>query len=286
MKMTRSRFTIALVLLAGASAFGQDGGYRMHMRPGPPGGPMGPGGGDFAFLGAEFGFPGKVVKGAPYTAQAVTQYTQTLADGNHIQKTNTAAVARDSEGRTRIEQSMAAIGSMTASSAAAKAVFIHDPVAGVSYALNPDAHIASQTQMHVPNVSGQDATPRPARPGFGAASPAGASRRQSLAQRKVEDLGTQVIDGTSAQGKRITRTIPAALAGSDRDLAIVTETWYSPELQAVVMSKTSDPRSGDSVYKLTNINRAEPDHALFSVPSDYTIQTGRPNHGAGRSANQ
>ena len=97
-----------------------------------------------------------------------------------------------------------------------------------------------------------------------------------MSNLKTDDLGTQVIDGLAVQGKRITRTIPAAQAGSERDIEVVTETWTSPELQMVVMSKTSDPRFGDSIYKLTNISRAEPDPALFTVPSDYQVQQGRP----------
>ena len=38
------------------------------------------------------------------------------------------------------------------------------------------------------------------------------------------------------------------------------------------MSKRTDPRMGETVYKLTNINRSEPLPALFQVPSDYTIR--------------
>jgi len=88
---------------------------------------------------------------------------------------------------------------------------------------------------------------------------------------KSEELGSQVMEGVSVQGKRVTRTIPAGEIGNERPLEIVTETWFSPELQVVVMSRTSDPRSGDSVYKLTNVSRAEPDRALFEVPADYHV---------------
>ena len=46
---------------------------------------------------------GKVVKGAPYSAQAVTETTQVLPDGNRINRKNVSTIARDSEGRTRRE---------------------------------------------------------------------------------------------------------------------------------------------------------------------------------------
>jgi hypothetical protein len=38
------------------------------------------------------------------------------------------------------------------------------------------------------------------------------------------------------------------------------------------MSKHTDPRFGESTYRLTNINRTEPARSLFEVPSDYTVK--------------
>ncbi len=63
-----------------------------------------------------------------------------------------------------------------------------------------------------------------------------------------------MIQGVSAQGKRVTRAIPAGKEGNEKEIDIVTETWYSPDLQVVVMSKTSDPRFGESVYQLNAIS--------------------------------
>jgi hypothetical protein len=57
----------------------------------------------------------------------------------------------------------------------------------------------------------------------------------------------------------------------------VFETWYSPELQTVVMSKHSDPRMGENTFRLTNLNRNEQPRSLFEVPPDYTIQEGGPS---------
>jgi hypothetical protein len=43
------------------------------------------------------------------------------------------------------------------------------------------------------------------------------------------------------------------------------------------MSRRSDPRMGETVYRLTNVSRSEPAHALFEVPADYTVtDAGRP----------
>ena len=88
-----------------------------------------------------------------------------------------------------------------------------------------------------------------------------------------QDLGKQIIEGVEAEGTRTTITIPAGEIGNERPIEIVSERWYSPELQLVVMTRNSDPRSGETTYKLTNINRTEPAKTLFEVPSDYTIKT-------------
>jgi len=237
---------ISTVGLFAASLFGQTPGPRM-------------GRGDFALVRPEFGLSHKVVQGSPYSAQAVTQFTQTLANGDHIQRTTTGSIARDSQGRTRTERSFGAIGALSAGRGAGRTVMIYDPVASKSYVLEPDSRTARSMQLPAPRAGNANAP---------------ASR--SLASAKTEDLGTQVIQGVNAQGKRVTRVIPAGQEGNEKEIDIVTETWSSPDLQVVVMSKTSDPRYGESVYQLTGITRAEPDPALFAVPADYTVKEGRP----------
>ena len=92
---------------------------------------------------------------------------------------------------------------------------------------------------------------------------------------KTEALGKQVIDGVQAEGTRTTITIPAGEIGNERDIDIVNERWYSPELQTVVMSKHTDPRMGETVYRLTNIRRGDPLPALFQIPADYTVDHSR-----------
>src|SRR6202011_304482 len=93
---------------------------------------------------------------------------------------------------------------------------------------------------------------------------------------KTELLGTQIIEGVSAEGKRVTETIAAGKVGNERAIEVVNETWYSAELQTVVKSRHSDPRTGDVVYSLTNISRAEPDPTLFQVPADYKVREDGP----------
>ena len=71
-----------------------------------------------------------------------------------------------------------------------------------------------------------------------------------------EALGTRTIEGVAAEGTRTTMTIPAGQIGNEQPIVIVSERWYSPELQALVMSRQSDPRYGETTYRLTGIVRA------------------------------
>src|SRR5436190_9199588 len=92
----------------------------------PPG--RGPGGPGARFIGAQPGMPGRIVKNAPYSAEAVTESTQALADGNRIKQTTTSRFYRDTEGRTRREQSLDSLNSLAPNSNLPKAVFINHPV--------------------------------------------------------------------------------------------------------------------------------------------------------------
>jgi hypothetical protein len=91
--------------------------------------------------------------------------------------------------------------------------------------------------------------------------------KESGEQIKQEDLGTQTIEGVSTTGKRETITIPAGQIGNERAIEVVSETWYSPELHTMVLRKHSDPRVGETTFKLTDIKRSEPDAALFQPPA-------------------
>lgn len=231
----------------------------------------------------------KVVKGAPYSATATTETTQTLSDGNQIIHKNQSKVYRDSEGRTRVERTLGTIGKWIAEGDSQQSVSIHDPVSGTSYSLEERNNLAYRT-LSAKKTPGEaltveGVTPKKKRrpemaPGEKPTAIDVELKRETLepgkpgteGQRKAEALGTQVIEGVSAQGTRETRTIPAGEVGNTLPLEIVDETWYSPELQVVVMNKQRDPRSGETVYRLTNINRSEPDGSLFKIPVNFKVR--------------
>lgn len=92
-------------------------------------------------------------------------------------------------------------------------------------------------------------------------------------ESKTEELGNRDFDGVSATGTRRTTTIPAGAIGNERPIEIVYERWYSTDLGMAVYSKNIDPRFGEQTYRLTNINRSEPDPSLFTVPAGYKTIT-------------
>jgi hypothetical protein len=92
------------------------------------------------------------------------------------------------------------------------------------------------------------------------------------ADAKTESLGDKAIDGIPVTGTKTTNTIPAGTIGNDKDLVITRETWYSPDLKMVLQSTQTDPRFGETTYSLTNVQRNEPDSALFQVPAGYTVE--------------
>jgi hypothetical protein len=192
-----------------------------------------------------------------------------LTDGNRIHQTSTERVYRDSEGRTRREPALSVPGA-AAGSNAPQVAFIDDPVAGATYVLDMAARTATKQPWRQP--------PPGRSPG-----PANQTSRQEPTRpdAKTESLGRQVVAGVPADGTRTTRTIPAAEVGNALPIQIVTERWYSPDLQTVVLMKRSDPRSGESVYQLTNIIRAEPPSTLFVPPADFQVSQGLMPRGRG-----
>ena len=88
-------------------------------------------------------------------------------------------------------------------------------------------------------------------------------------EARTEDLGEQVLQGLRASGTRVTRTIPAGAIGNERPIEIVSERWHSAELAVDVLRRNSDPRTGETVYELVNIDRSAPPADSFTVPSGY-----------------
>jgi hypothetical protein len=297
--------TICIVLCAFAPLAAQEIRHRLFTQAvAPPpdmlvGTAAGGATGNIAFLAHESFAPGQTVKGAPYSAEAVTESVQTLADGNRITRKNSSSIARDSEGRTRRENKLNVVGPWGVEGEPPSMITIDDPVAKTHYMLNtadktahkipvPDATMVRGAVMGR-RVMGVQTAGRPAAavrvesgPTWTAARPAepvvGETFHIKIREpfkegKKPEEqsLGSQVIEGVKAEGTRTVMRIEAGEVGNERPIEIISERWYSPELQTAVMTKHSDPRFGETTFRLTRIDRREPPPSLFQPPPDYKL---------------
>jgi hypothetical protein len=238
----------------------------------------------------------KPVTGAPYSGDIVVSSSQTLADGNHISRSETSHVYRDGQGRMRREQN----GSITVAVAGDRVstrgtvVLIVDPVAGYSYSLDAEHKIAWRTaigatdkvmvqynaasdealaklkaekeQLAARGRSGGDA------PAEGGGDIARIKLERGIAMANLPPLEHATIDGLAVEGRKTSETIPAGKIGNELPITITNEEWTSTDLKVLVLTKHSDPRTGESTYHLTNVVRADPDPSLFIVPPDYTVK--------------
>jgi len=240
------------------------------------------GGGFMTGMGHDEIEEGKLVKGVPMSGEMVVTRDRTLADGNNIHTQNQTLIYRDSQGRMRRE-----IGFElnTPSTGAAKRtmIAIMDPVSGNRYMLNPENKTAHQMPLHPgkPGSGAPDAMHGRMGVGPGTAEamhdmPGKVWIGSNAANLKTEQLGTKTINGLQALGTRMTRTIPAGEIGNLNPIEVVTERWYSSDLQLPLLTTHNDPMMGTMTIKLVNINRGEPDASLFQVPSDYKLISGKP----------
>ena len=79
------------------------------------------------------------------------------------------------------------------------------------------------------------------------------------------------MEGLSVHGRRTTITYPIGVLGNDREIANVSEIWSNTELGLMILQDRSDPRNGETITKLENVSRSQPDPTLFQLPADYKI---------------
>ena len=247
------------------------------------------------------------VTGAPYSAEAVRESIQVLADGNRIVRRSVSRVYRDGNGRTRREE-LGPDGQVLS-------ITISDPANGTSVVLDPEGRTAHRARVATftpsSGVAGGTtsdervtlyvAEPKPhaelkaareagqkAEPHAGATAPVtrehvtvslagpvtwtAAHATVTSSPASTVDLGQQVIEGVPATGTRTTTVISAGAIGNEQPITVTSEEWYSPDFKVLVMTKHADPRAGDTTYRLTGITRSEPDPSLFQLPAGVTIK--------------
>src|SRR5436305_8622658 len=135
--MTKIQFLIACAFLLSVSAMAQTPQGEAALKEVHQVMSSEDGGVNFVYM--EMGTSQETVPGAPYTATAVTESTQVLADGNRIVNKRTSFIARDGQGRTRREETVGPVG-VTANGP--KVIFISDPTTKTDYIFKPGQQAA------------------------------------------------------------------------------------------------------------------------------------------------
>jgi hypothetical protein len=199
------------------------------------------------------GQPGPVMN-KPFSGVETRHMTQVLGDGTRVDRSDTSNFYRDSAGRMRTES--------------ATRILIYDSVAKVIYDLDPKHKIFTrkandQNSISIAVMDGGTYVHSSSDPSLPAPRVTGAGRPVT------EELPRQFLNGIAVKGSRVTSTIPAGAFGNDREIKVVTERWFSDDLQVLVKSTNSDPRFGTTTYDLSNIVVGPPNPAMFQVPGEY-----------------
>ena len=251
----------------------------------------------------------RITTGRPYTAEATTEFVQMLGDGNKITRKAVVRIYRDGEGRTRREElgTDGAVRVISIYDPVAQTSYVLDPATRTARksairVVLPDVTLSDEDKRKIETkmrteveargrVEGRVALVAPGEPltpavaeemrkrmvetvvsapgaGRGVVQPAA----RGADAKNEESLGQKMFDGVVADGKRVTTVLPAGSIGNQQPITVLSEQWFAPDLEILVMTRHSDPRTGETSYALSNITRGEPAAGLFDVPADYTVQ--------------
>jgi len=251
----------------------------------------------------------KITTGRPYAAEATTEFVQVLGDGNKIARKTSVRIYRDGEGRTRREE-LGPDGtprSISIYDPVTHVSYVLNPATRTAHksavrVVAPEgfADRVSAERTAAGRVAGKISLVAPAAVPGHPTSEGGHKRQAEVAAHAAvhgalrpptvgstvvyptdapdaesEPLGQKTIDGLAVDGTRSTTVIPAEAIGNQQPITVVSERWFSPDLDIIVMTKHNDPRTGETTYSLSNIVPGEPSAGLFDVPSDYTIAESR-----------
>jgi len=219
------------------------------------------------------------VAGEPYTATQTTHTRHTLADGTTVSHSGHHTVARDAEGRVRVERRIA---NGRNGQPDLVLVFVTDPVAHtlttwVTGGPDPQAGSPSGAQAgsRIASVIKLPAQQRPPekRAGDVTMQPTAADTTRPPLVITTEDLGADMLDGQSVAVSKTTTIIPAGHSGNDAPITKTREVWTSAELKLVLKEQWEDPQTGEKTVELEQLSRTEPDPSLFRAPAGYQVKS-------------
>lgn len=198
------------------------------------------------------------VPNVPLTAVAEVESTQVLDDGSSVKRKTFNNIARDSQGRIYNERRSLVPDTFNGTPPVIS-MHIYDPDTKLNTFLEVDTHLARQsvrleTAPALAMAQGRGSVVPVNRPGY-----------------QEQDLGTESMENVAVHGVRKIRTVSAAASGTGKPVIVTDEYWYSEELHLNMLVKHDDPRTGQQIVMITQVNRAEPPASTFEIPADYKI---------------
>jgi hypothetical protein len=196
------------------------------------------------------------VSNFPFTADVEIVSHIKTADGDEHVVTTTNHIARTSSGRIYNERRMFMPAGFKGTPRLLSA-HIYDPSSRQSIMINPDLHLAREVTLRAPEPTPTASLPPQQQP--------------KLPGVTETDLGSQQMNGLELHGIRKQRTIPVEMSGTGKPIVITDDYWYSPELAIYMTIRHNDPRTGEQLVAVTNVERHEPSAETFVVPPEYKV---------------
>jgi hypothetical protein len=200
------------------------------------------------------------IPNAPFSGTVRVERTIIQPNGTSQQLWSIREIARDHEGRIYNELRPLVAAAVT-EVPPAMVVHLYDPQNRMTEYLYPAQKSYRMTILSRPPAT--DTAEDFASPAASAAPPSEFTRK--------EDLGYKTIAGLQAHGVRVTQTLTAAESGTGQEVTVTNEYWYSDALRLNLTTTHNDPRTGITTMTVTQIDRSDPNPALFQVPADYTM---------------
>lgn len=197
---------------------------------------------------------------APFSGTVQVERSVIQPNGSQLQLISMRVIARDNLGRIHNEM-RAMVPASVRTTPALLVVHVYDPQNRMNEYLYPQQKTYRMQMLNRPPATDtiEDF-----------ASPSSASQPSSQYTRQ-EDLGQRTIAGVPANGVRITQTLPPDVSGTNAEVVVTDEYWYSEDLRMNLAVRHNDPRTGSFAATVTAVNRGQPDASLFSVPADYRM---------------
>jgi hypothetical protein len=211
------------------------------------------------------GFTIASLSAIPFSAVIEAENTYTDANGTVIVHLFHTKVARDSQGRTRVDVNLNPEGAPA--DARLLQTFIEDPVRKRTIILFHAQKVAVSRSTVPPRPRKSSGSPISIEP----PELSGIFAPVPQTELQQEELAPEVLDGMTVRHgrRRESTTYPDQSTSLGHSTTTISDYWFSPELQAFLLVKQVGPDAAVHTLRLRDISRLEPAAALFRVPRGY-----------------